>query len=104
MNLQALIALRKYLEIVSHSNGKMKLSFSLKVLSDNEAMALIKDMKNQKMPKAILDSNLSLFSRTVELKYDTESIVSAEFDELLTTRSRPRFQELVEKYKVVLTA
>ncbi len=104
MNLQALIALRKYLTVLSHSDGSIKLSFSLQVLSDSTAMTLIKEMKGQKMPKAILDTNLNIFARSLVLNYDTNCIVPSEFDELLTTRSRSRFEELVEKYTEVLSA
>ncbi len=104
MNLQALIALRKYITIDSHSEGTIVLSFSLKVLGDSEAMTLIQEMKNEKMPKAILNSHLNLFARTVELEYDTNYILPDEFEEFLTTRNRSRFEELVKKYTEVLTA
>ncbi len=104
MNLQALIALRKYLTIADHKKGKIKLNFSMKVLADNDAMTLIKEMKNQKMPQAISNSSLNLLTRSVMLEYDAQSIIPAEFDEFLTTRNRPRFEELVEKYKTVLSS
>ncbi len=104
MDLQALIALRKYLTIQEHANGKIKLSFSFKILGDNTAMDLIQNMKGKKMPKAILQTKLNVFARQVELEYDSQSIVPNEFDELLTTRNRERFEELVKKYEDILTA
>ncbi len=104
MDLQALIALRKYLTIEKHTDGEIHLKFSLGLLADSEAMNAVSGNKNKKMPKAIIDSNLNLFSRIVVLKYDINSIVPDEFTEFLTTRNRPRFEELAKKYETILSA
>ncbi len=103
MDLQAIIALRKYLSIDEHKDGEISLNISLKVLADNKAMAFVSDMKKKNIPKAILDSNLDIIGRKVKLTYDTKSIVPSEFDEILTTRNRTRFEELVVKYEKVLS-
>ncbi len=104
MDLQALIALRKYLTINKHNNGEIQLAVSMKVLADNEVMELVKNMKNRKMPKAILGSKFDLFSRKIVLKYDVNSIIPSEFDEILTTRDKKRFEELASKYNEILSA
>ncbi len=104
MNLQTLIALRKYLSISEHKNNTIKLKYSLKLIADSQVMSLIKEAKKLKMPKAILDSSLNPLTSTVMLKYDPNYISSNEFEEFLTTKSRPRFEELVEKYTAVLSS
>ncbi len=103
MNLQVLVALRKYLTVNDHKDGKITLNYSLKVLSDSDAMEMIKDIKNHKMPKAILDSDLNIFASTVLIKYDTNYLEPTEFEEFFTTDNQERFDELVTKYTDVLS-
>ncbi len=104
MNLQTLIALRKYISIANHKDNAIKLKYSLRLLADAKVMALIKEARHLDMPKAILESNLNPLTSTVDLKYDPNYIVPSEFEEFLTTKSRPRFEELVEKYKTILSS
>lgn len=104
MNLESITALRKYISIASHKPGQISLKFGMQILSDPIAMDIIKQNKNTPMPKAIFDTKLNLLARTLTLNYDASIIDSTEFDEILTTRSRARFDELAKKYMTILTA
>lgn len=103
MDVQTLAKLRKYISIVKHVEGHIDLKFSAKILSDKNAMSFIEEHKKQTVPAAITRSSLNIFTRTLSIDYDVKSIVPKEFDELLTTRSYPRFEELSQKYEKVLT-
>ncbi len=109
MDLQSLVALRKYITIEKHihqgeNEALIKLKFSLNILSDDRAMALVQENKHKTLPPAIIDSKLNLIMRTIQLKYDPAVISPLEFEELLTTKSRPRFEEIAEKYKLILAS
>ncbi len=109
MDLQSLISLRKYLTIEKHieegdNQAQIKLKFSLNLLSDEKAMALVQESKHKTIPAAIFDSKLNLFMRTIQLKYDKNIIIPSEFEELLTTTSRKRFEEIADKYKILLSS
>ncbi len=102
MNLQSITALRKYLSIAKHEPGNLSLKFSLALLSDQEAMKVIKE--NKVLPQAILSSNFNLITRTVKIKYDTNVIEPDELTDILTTRDKKQFDLLADKYSNILSA
>ncbi len=102
MDLQSITALRKYLNISKHEPGQISIKFSLALLSDQNAMKTIKE--NKTTPKAILKSDLNLFSRTLTVKYDSAVIDPNDLTEILTPRDRKTFDALAEKYQTILSA
>ncbi len=103
MDLESIKVLRKYLTIDKHQPGNITIKFSLGLLSDSNAMKIIKENKNKDMPKAILKSDLSLFSRKLTLGYDVNAISFDDLTEIFTTSDNNRFDQLAEKYLTVLS-
>lgn len=104
MNIQQLTALRKYITIKNHTDGHIKIQFSMQILADQNAMSLIKEQKGNSLPSAIHKTSFNLFTRSLQMDYDTAIIVPQELTEMLTTTSKARFEELTTKYKNILSA
>lgn len=104
MNLASLAVLRNYLTLVEHKAGTIKVKVAFSALSDPKVKEIIAEFKNQKMPKAILDTKINIFTQTITITYDTNSINSNDFEELLTTKDEERFLRLAEEYHAKLLA
>lgn len=104
MNKASLAALRRYLTLAEHKAGTIKLKIAFAALSDPKVQELIAEFKNKPMPKAILDTKVNIFTQTITIKYDTDSIKADDFEEILTTKNEERFLQLAEKYHAKLLA
>ncbi len=104
MNKASLAALRRYLTLAEHKAGTIKLKIAFAALSDPKVQELIAEFKNKPMPKAILDTKVNIFTQTITIKYDTDSIKADDFEEILTTKNEERFLQLAEEYHAKLLA
>lgn len=102
MNLASLAVLRNYLTLAEHKAGTVKVKVAFSALSDPNVQKVIAEFKNQKMPKAILDTKVNIFTQTITIKYDTDCINANDFEELLTTKDEERFLRLAEEYHAKL--
>lgn len=98
MNFQNLSSLRKYLTLTEHKTGTLKVRIKASALGDPIVKDCIAEFKNTPMPKAILDTNVNLFTQTITIKYDTNSINPQDIDEIFNTQSEERFTLLAENY------
>lgn len=98
MNFQKLSSLRKYLTLAEHKAGTLKVKIKASALGDPIVKDCIAEFKNTPMPKAILDTNINLFTQTITIKYDTNSINPQDVDEIFSTQSEERFTLLAENY------
>lgn len=98
MNFQNLSSLRKYLTLCEHKNGTLKVKIKASALSDPIVKECMAEFKNTPMPKAILGTNVNIFTQTITIKYDTNSINPQDIDELFNTPSEERFTLLAETY------
>ncbi len=107
MNIQNLIDLRKYLTIKEHvkdnEKGKISLQFSIQALLDPKVMEIINENKNTPKPEAIYNTSIQKLRRIITIEYNSNIIIPSEFEDILTTRNREHFNQLVEKYLSILT-
>lgn len=92
MDFDYLFRARKYLTVSRHEAGSLKLKVNPAILGDP---ALKNIPKPDSLPNGILDVNLSVFTMSVSLKYDTAVIPEHLVDELFTTQDENRGKELV---------
>ncbi len=104
MDLQSLSVLRKYINVVDHKTGSIKLKVAMSALSDPTVKKIIAQFKDNKLPKAILDTHINIFTQTLTLKYDISIIDPKDFEEILATKDNTKFLSLAEKYHSILTA
>ncbi|CCH50179.1 HMA2 domain-containing protein [Pseudodesulfovibrio piezophilus] len=95
MNFATIAALRKYLSIKHSLPGRIRIKFSLAIMSDPEALKLAQSPPE--MPEAVTDTQLNLFSRTLLIEYDAERVPPALLEELITTDDDVRAAEVVEE-------
>lgn len=98
MDLKNLASLRQYLTVVEHKNGTLKLKIKAAALADPIVKTCLEEFKNTPKPQAILDTKFNLFTQTVTIKYDTNSINPQDIDEILSTQNNERFVTLAETY------
>lgn len=98
MNFQNLSSLRQYLTLTEHKAGTLKVKIKASALTDPIVKECIAEFKNTPMPKAILDTSVNIFTQTVTIKYDTDSINPQDIDEIFTTQDENRFTLLAETY------
>ncbi len=103
MNIQNLIDLRKYLTVLEHEKGKISLKFSVQALLDPKVLEIINENKNTPKPKAIYNTSIQKIKRIITIEYDDSVIIPNELEEILTTRQRDQFNQLIEKYLTILT-
>lgn len=98
MELKNLASLRQYLTVVEHKAGTLKLKVKASALTDPIAKNCMEEFKNTPKPQAILDTKFNLFTQTVTVKYDTNTINPQDIDEILSTQNEERFVTLAETY------
>lgn len=98
MNFQNLSSLRKYLTLIDHKAGTLKVKVKASALGDPIVKECIAEFKNTPMPKAILDTKFNLIMQTITIKYDTNSINPQDINEIFNTQSEERFTLLAENY------
>lgn len=98
MNFQNLASLRQYLTLSEHKAGTLKVKIKASALGDPIVKECLAEFKNTPMPKAILDTNVNIFTQTITIKYDINSINPEDIDELFNTPNEERFILLAENY------
>lgn len=98
MNFQNLSSLRQYLTLSEHKAGTLKVKIKASALNDPIVKECIAEFKNTPMPQAILDTKVNLFTQTITIKYDTNSINPQDIDEMFSTQNTQRFTLLAETY------
>lgn len=98
MDFKKLSSLRQYLTVVEHKAGTLKLKVKAAALADPIVKNCMEEFKNTPKPQAILDTKFNLFTQTVTIKYDTNSISPHDIDEFMSTQNEERFLALAENY------
>lgn len=98
MDFKKLSSLRQYLTVVEHKAGTLKLKVKATALADPIVKNCMEEFKNTPKPQAILDTKFNLFTQTVTIKYDTNSISPHDIDEFMSTQNEERFLALAENY------
>lgn len=98
MDFKNLSSLRQYLTVVEHKAGTLKLKVKATALADPIVKNCMEEFKNTPKPQAILDTKFNLFTQTVTIKYDTNSISPHDIDEFMSTQNEERFLALAENY------
>lgn len=98
MDFKKLASLRQYLTVTEHKAGTLKLKVKASALTDPIVKTCIEEFKNTPKPQAILDTKFNLFTQTVTIKYDTNSITPQDIDEIMNTQNEERFAALAETY------
>ncbi len=101
MDFKLLMDCRQYLSVAHHVPGRIRLRFSLGVLSDPRAMELLSSVRDAEMPPALRNARLNLPARSVILEYDPKAISPELLEEVLSTTDDHRFKSLAEKLKTL---
>lgn len=103
MDFKNLASLRQYLTVAEHKAGTLKLKVKAAALADPIVKNCLEEFKNTPKPQAVLDTKFNLFTQTITIKYDTDSISPQDIDEILSTQNEERFLVLAETYYNKLT-
>ena len=95
MDFATIANLRKYLSVKTSAADSIQIKFSMSIMSDPEAMRLAQSPP--KMPDAVHNTDLNLFSRTLTMQFDPERISSPLLAELVSTGDDTRAAEIVEE-------
>lgn len=60
--------LRKYLSVKHHISGRIRIAFDKSIITDPEALALVKSAP--KKPDAVKKTSLNIFSKSIVIEYD----------------------------------
>jgi hypothetical protein len=100
MDFETIASLRRYLSIKHSLPGRLRIKFSEKLLWDQDALALARSPLD--VPKAVTDTRLNIFSRTLLIEYD-HSLVSPDLlEELITCEDDTQAAAIVEQLHVAL--
>lgn len=102
MDFATIATLRKYLTVKHSLPGRIRIKFSLGIMSDPEAMALVQSPPA--LPEAVTNTDLNVFSRTLLIEYDADRIEPALLEELITTGDDTRATAIVEELHSTLYA
>lgn len=103
MDFSLLMELRHHLTIKHHVPGRIRVSFTLKLLNDPRAQEL-KNNARTTPPPCIHDVQLNLFARSIIVEYDQDIIIPEKLHEALTTTDQGRFEELAAEFESIMTA
>ncbi len=101
MDFQLLMELREHLSVAHHVRGRIRLRFSLGLLTDGRAMGLLASAKGAPLPAAVRGVRLNVAARSVVLEYDPEIVQPRVLEEVLTTDDENRFRVLAEELKTL---
>lgn len=101
MDLQLLMDCREYLSVAHHVPGRIRLRFSLGVLSDPRAMDLLASARDTVLPAAVRSVRVNPPARSVVIEYNTAVIAPDLLEEVLTTRDEERFRTLATHLKTL---
>jgi len=100
MDFATIASLRKYLSVKHSLPGRIRIKFEAGIMKDPEALALAQSPP--KMPEAVTDTQLNIFSRTLLIEYDAGRIPPTLLEELVTTASDERAADIVEELHSIL--
>lgn len=101
MNLGDLITLRDALSVAHHVPGRLRIRFSLKLLADPRAHALLAASGGGSAVPGLRGFRLNAPARSVVIEYDPAVIRPELLEEALNTRDAARLAVLVEEFKAL---
>jgi len=101
MNLGELISLRDGLTVAHHVPGRLRIRFSLKLLTDPRAHRLLAASNGGASVPGLRGFRLNAPARSVIIEYDPALISPDRLEEALGTRDAGRLAVLVEEFKAL---
>lgn len=102
MDFNLLMDLRRYLTVAHHVPGRIRVKFSLKLLSDPRAGEAMRQAGTKELPPAIRSMRTNPLGRSVVIEYDPDVLNPDKLAELLTTGDGERFEALAEELRETL--
>lgn len=99
MNFGELAALRDCLDVAHHVPGRIRIRFSLKLLTRPSAHKLLAASENGRAVPGFRGMRVNASARSVVIEYDPAVIAPDKLEEALTTRDEERLAHLVEEFK-----
>jgi hypothetical protein len=104
MDLELIMRLRRHFGIAHHIPGRLRVKFSLSLLSDPQARPLLDGAAAGGLPPAVRDVRVNPAARTAVIDYDAAAIRPALLDEAFRTQDGARFETLMQELKDSLKA
>lgn len=101
MNFGELISLRDCLDVAHHVPGRIRIRFSLKLLSRPSAHGLLAASEGGRAVPGFRGMRLNVAARSVVIEYDPAVIAPDKLEEALTTRDEQRLAGLVEEFQAL---
>ncbi len=87
--------LRKYLSVKHHISGRIRIAFDKSIITDPEALALVKSAP--KKPDAVKKTSLNIFSKSIVIEYDEKKVPPQLLEDLINAPSNEVASGIVEK-------
>lgn len=101
MILGDLIALRDCLDVAHHVPGRIRIRFSLKILTRPAAHRLLDATDGGRAVPGFRGMRVNASARSVVIEYDPAVIAPDKLEEALTTRDEARLAGLVEEFRTL---
>lgn len=95
MDFTTVAKLRKYLSVKHHIPGRIRIGFDKSIITDPEALALVKSAP--KMPDAVKKTSLNIFSKSMVIEYDEKKVPPQLLEDLINAPSDDAASAIVEK-------
>ncbi|OBQ56866.1 HMA2 domain-containing protein [Halodesulfovibrio spirochaetisodalis] len=100
MDFTTVAKLRKYLSVKHHIPGRIRITFDKSIMTDPEALALVKSAPA--MPDAVTKTSLNIFSKSIVIEYDAKRVPPELLEELINAPSDDAASAVVEKLYSIL--
>lgn len=100
MDFTTVAKLRKYLSVKHHLPGRIRIAFDKSIITDPEALALVKS--RPKMPDAVKKTSLNIFSKSIVIEYDENRIPPQMLEDLINAPSDEVASGIVETLYALL--
>ena len=95
MDFEKIAQLRKYLSVKHSLPGRLRVSFSKKILTDKIALSLIDSGLD--FPKAVTNTKLNMFSRSLLIEYDVKRVSQCLLEGLVNAKTDEEAGQYVAK-------
>ena len=100
MDFATVVKLRKYLSVKHHIPGRIRISFDKSIITDPEALALVKSAPD--MPEAVKKTSVNIFSKSVVIEYDAKKVPPELLEELVNAPTDEEAESALKRLYDVL--
>lgn len=93
MNFHKLVDLEKYLNVVHHVPGRIRVKFSPLILTKPAALSAMRE--HSELPAAIKGARANMAARSIIIEYDPEAIHPEVIEELISGTDKNRKVEII---------